>query len=245
MAYRERQMNVGQNERIISAAAGGALIGYGIAYALERSALAGAAMGVAGAMLVNRGVSGHCQLYQSLGINTRAHEGAASVRHGQGIKVVKSVSINRSPEELFHFWRNFENLPRFMTHLKSVTQLDDIRSHWIVKGPLGMTVEWDAELYNEIEPDFIAWRSLENADVNHAGSVHFRRVAGGAEVRVELNYEPPAGKVLGGFLASLLDEEPGRQTEEDLWRLKHLIESGEVPALESGNQIPAPLDIER
>src|SRR5262249_13537794 len=154
--------------------------------------------------LVCRGITGRSAVYKTLGINTanKGKSAVASVGHGQGIKVEKSVTINRPPAELYRFWRNFENLPRFMNHLESVKKMDDRRSHWVAKAPAGTRVEWDAEVYNEKEDELIAWRSLENADINHAGSVWFRQAPNGrgTEVKVVINYEPPGGK-LGASIA--------------------------------------------
>jgi len=140
-----------------------------------------------------------------------------------------SIAIDKSPEELFRFWRNFSNLPRFMNNLETVTELDGTRSHWVAKGPAGTRVEWDAEIYNEKENELIAWRSLENADVANAGSV--RCEAGpeghGTFVRVTMNYNPPFGKV-GETGAQLLGAEPAHLIKEDLRRLKQVMEAGEI-----------------
>lgn len=142
----------------------------------------------------------------------------------EGIKVEKSVIIRRSPEELYAFWRNFENLPRIMNHLQSVTMTHGKRSHWVAKGPAGTTVEWDAELINDKEYEMISWRSLEKADVDNTGSVYFIRMPDGAtEVRVMIQYDPPAGK-LGAAVARLFGEEPSQQIEEDLRRFKEVME---------------------
>ena len=178
-----------------------------------------------------RGVTGRSTVYRTLGINSanRGKSAVASVGHGQGIKVEKNITIDHPRAELYRYWRNFENLPRFMNHLKSVRKLDDRRSHWVVNAPAGKTVEWDAEVYNEKEDELIAWRSLENADVNHAGSVRFHEAPNGrgTEVKVEINYEPPGGK-LGAALAKLFGEEPEKQLEDDLPRFKQLMEAGEI-----------------
>lgn len=141
------------------------------------------------------------------------------------IHVEKSVTINRSPEELYSFWRNFENLPQFMNHLQSVKILDEKRSHWVTKAPLGNQVEWDAEITDEQENEFIEWRSLEGADVNNSGSVKFHdlRYEEGTEVKVTLDYNPPGG-IAGAVIATIFGESPERQLEEDLWRLKQEIE---------------------
>src|SRR5918912_1288426 len=140
-------VNVGQTERWASALAGGALAIYG----LTRRTWGGAVLALVGGTLIYRGSTGHCHMYEMLGVNTA--EGVdnplVSVPAGKGVKVEKSVTINRSPEELYRFWRNFENLPKFMNHLESVTTTGGGRSHWVAKAPAGSTVEWDAEVYNE------------------------------------------------------------------------------------------------
>ena len=133
--------------------------------------------------------------------------------------------VDGSPEDLFRFWRNFTNLPRFMDNLEAVTILDEDRSHWVAKGPAGTRVEWDATIHNEIEPELIAWRSLPGADVDQVGSVHFVPAGGGmTEVRVVLRYRPPAGK-RGNVVAKLFGEDPARQIADDLRRFKQVVEA--------------------
>jgi uncharacterized membrane protein len=145
------------------------------------------------------------------------------------IRVQKSITVNRSPEELYQFWHHFENLPRFMHHLQSVQVTEEKRSHWKSKAPAGMTVEWDAEIIADRPNELIAWRSLEGADVDNAGSVHFKPAPGGrgTEVRVEMQYIPPAG-VIGATIAKLFGEAPDQQVWDGLRRFKQLVEVGEV-----------------
>jgi uncharacterized membrane protein len=149
------------------------------------------------------------------------------------VHIETSIAIDRSPEELYAFWRDFTNLPVFMMNLESVTLLDSVRSHWIANGPLGKRVEWDAEVYNDKENELIAWRSLENADVLNAGSVRFE--AGpeghGTFVRVTVNYNPPAGAI-GASLAKFLGAEPQQLIKEDLRRLKQMMEAGEMATID-------------
>src|SRR5688572_7741144 len=116
---------------------------------------------------------------------------------GRGFKVERSITILKPAAVLFSFWRNLENLPRFMPHLESVTAIDDKKSMWVVKGPAGSTFEWEAEIIGEHENEMIAWRSLEGSDINTAGSVWFRPAPGarGTEVRVVLKYETKGGSV--------------------------------------------------
>lgn len=144
-----------------------------------------------------------------------------------------SIAIDRSPEELYAFWRDFKNLPLFMKNLESVIELDEQKSHWVVNGIGATRVEWDAEIYNEKENELIAWRSLENADVVNAGSVRFQKgpAGHGTYVRVTLNYNPPAGN-LGASVAKLLGAEPAQLIKEDLRRLKQMMEAGEIATID-------------
>jgi uncharacterized membrane protein len=146
------------------------------------------------------------------------------------VNVKKSIAINRSPEECYSFWRNFENFPRFMKHLEEVQVILGKQSHWKAKGPGGTSVEWDAEIISDEPNRELAWRSVEGADVDNAGVVHFERAPGGrgALVRVQLQYRPPGG-VAGAMIAKLFGEEPAQQIDEDLRRFKQLIETGEIP----------------
>ena len=145
-----------------------------------------------------------------------------------GIHVEEAVTVSRPPSEVFRFWRNFENLPRFMNHLRAVSQREAGISHWVARGPAGMNVEWDARIINEIDGRLLAWQSLEGSEVATAGSVNFRETPRGTEVRVHLQYNPPAGR-LGAAVARLLGEEPTVQIHDDLRRFKQLIETGEIP----------------
>jgi len=216
--------NVGTIGRWGSIIGGAALV----AYALKRRSLGGAALALVGGGLVYRGVSGYCQLYQALGINTAAADGGS-----HAIEVHKSITINKPPEELYRFWRHFENLPRFMTHIQSVQSTAQGRSHWVAKAPLGSTAEWDAEITEERDNELIAWQSLEGARIPNHGSVRFQPAPGGrgTEVRFTLAYAPPMGK-LGAAVAKLFGEEPKQQLDDDLRRFKCLMEAGEIPTVE-------------
>jgi uncharacterized membrane protein len=146
-----------------------------------------------------------------------------------GIHAKASCIVNATPEEVYQFWRNFENLPRFMRHVDSVTELGDGRSHWKVKGPAGAEVEWDATIVADVPNEVITWRTTENADVDHAGAVRFERAAGGRGTIVKVNIEyNPIGGVLGATVAKLFGEEPEQQLDDDLRRFKQVIEVGEV-----------------
>jgi uncharacterized membrane protein len=148
---------------------------------------------------------------------------------GKGIHVTQALTVNRPVEDVYRFWRDFQNLPRFMHHLESVQATGERRSHWKAKAPAGRTVEWDAEMVEDRPNDVIAWRSLKGADVDNAGSVRFAPAPGGrgTEVRVELRYNPPGGAI-GAAVAKLFGEEPEQQLRDDLRAFKQVLETGEV-----------------
>jgi len=152
-----------------------------------------------------------------------------STNGNKGVHAKASCVVNRSPEEVYSFWRNFENLPRFMKHLESVEDRGDGRSHWAAKGPAGSTVEWEATIIADVPGEVITWRSLEGSDVDHAGAVRFERAPGGRGtiVKVNIQYDPPAG-VIGATVAKLFGEEPEQQLDDDLRRFKQVLEVGEV-----------------
>jgi uncharacterized membrane protein len=184
-----------------------------------------------GGALLHRALTGHSPLYTRLRIST-AHgvrAPSASVPHGQGVKITYTLTVRQPPDRVYKFWRELDNLPRFMRHLESVTVLDERRSRWRVQGPADMSVSWDAEIINDVPGELIAWRSLEGAEVPNAGSVRFERGLGGHATRitVSLEYHPPAG-VLGSLVATALGANPQRQIEEDLQRFKELLET-DVP----------------
>ena len=221
----DARTNVSGPERLIALGAGGALLTSGL-FGRRFSPLAA----LSGGFLVYRAVTGNCPLYQFLGVSTSDATSPNSViAAGHGTRVEAAVLVQKSAREAYHFWRDFENLPRFMTHLLDVDTTTDGRSRWVVRGPFGLRVEWEVELVADRAGEVIAWRSLPGADVDTAGSVHFHELAAGrgTEVSVVLKYDPPAGKV-GTAIASLVGRSPKTQIQEDLRRFQQMIETGEV-----------------
>ena len=228
---RWRKGNVAGLERLGSVATGTIAIAYG----LSRRSRARAWLTAAGTTLVYRGVTGHCPVYSTLGVTTAGNEDTRSALAGdRGINVHEAVTLERQIDEVYAFWRRFENLPRFMTYLERVDDLGNGRTHWVAKGPLGTTVEWDAEIINEIENQVIGWRSLPGSDVTMAGSVNFDRVRNGRATRVlvRLQYAPTAGRA-GALVARWFGREPSQTIREDLRRFKQLLEAGEVPVAQA------------
>jgi uncharacterized membrane protein len=148
------------------------------------------------------------------------------------VKVESIITVNKTADTLYQFWRNPENLLRFMSHLAIVRRDNDRRSHWQMKSLAGITYEWDAAIINDKPNQLIAWRSLDGADLDHDGSVRFELLSGnrGTEVKVTMEYRPPAGKV-STAVAKLFGEEPGQVIEQDLRRFKQLMEAGEIASV--------------
>jgi uncharacterized membrane protein len=233
----QQSHNVAKPERIGSVALGAALIAYGLK---QRDAKGMLAAFVGGAF-VQRGATGHCPVYDALGVSTGEADAvlgkhrtdvtgaAATVNARKAVKVERSVTIARSRNELYTFWRDFANLPQFMEHLESVRVDSPTRSHWTAKALAGSSVEWEAEIVNDVPDQIIAWKSIGDADVANAGAVNFSDAPGGRGtiVKVTLDYEPPGGK-LGAIVARLFGEDPDRQVREDLRKFKQLMETGAI-----------------
>lgn len=225
-------INVTSPERIGSVAAGAGLLLYGV----SRKSFGGILLALLGGALIRRGATGHCELYQTLGVNSRQLNTESGVRGDKGIKVVKSVTVGRPPQEVYRYWRTLENLPRFMKHVESVRELDGRRSAWVVKGPVGHNVEWTAHIITDRENEMLSWESLPGAEVQNAGSVWFEPTGDGSstEVKVSLQYLPPAG-VIGATVAKFFGEAPEQQLEEDLGRFKTIIETGQAGVIAAGS----------
>ena len=226
---RSSQINIGAAERWLSVFAAGALAAYG----LRRRSPAGGAAAIAAAALLHRGATGHCNVYQALGVNRskgtgrfadRGSDTRARLGGRAGTIVDESITIRRPASDVYAFWRQLENLPGVFSHLASVTARPDGTSRWVAKGPAGMPVQWDARVINDIDNRLIAWQSLEGSMVATAGSVNFTDTGLNTFVHVRLQYDPPAGKV-GARLASWLGDDPASAIRDDLRRLKVRMET--------------------
>ena len=226
-------VNINDNERLISGAAGAVLTLLGI----SRRSIPGFILAGIGGSLLYRAATGHCHVYEALGIDTNEDnlaDGAPPEAYfNRAIQVCHSFTVNRTPWDLYEYWRKLENLPRILSYLESVTVIDEKRSHWVAKGPLDMRWEWDAEIINDEPNRLIAWRSLGNADVDNAGSVTFiPGVEGrGTEVKVVIDYIPTGGR-FGQVIAKALGRDPSAEIREGLRDFKRFMETGEVPTTE-------------
>ena len=218
---RGRAVNVGDRERMASAIAGGALTVYG----LRRGSLGGLALAAVGAVLGYRGLTGHCQLYEKLGID------AGGARHNVGnlgVKIEREIVVNAAADRLYSLWRNFQNLPRILSHVERVDVLSPTRSRWTLAAPV--SISWEAELINDKLNELIAWRSVDSQWVEHAGSVTFQPMGDrSTRVHVSLQYDPPGGQI-GHAVASLFAEDAGSKVEQDLANFKRAVEEGRLAA---------------
>jgi len=181
---------------------------------------------------------GDAPLYTAKHPNPSGMGGALSPQHGD-VLVGRSVTIDRPREELYAFWRDFKNLPRFMHNIHSVTTQDGRRSHWVIEAPAGKTVEWDSAITQDEPGRAIGWESLDGASVRNSGRVEFMDSPDGrgTVVRVTLTYDPPAGAV-GKLIAKLFQKEPKIQARQDLRRFKQLMETGEVSTAQPPDAAP-------
>lgn len=228
---REHYRTLTDAEHYVALSLGAALLFLGV----TRRAPYGACLAVAAVPLLYRGLTGRWpaplpRLRQSG--DTRLELGGP-----KGVHVRESIRLEVPIGEVYRFWRQLSNLPRFMSHLQGVTETGDRTSHWVAAGPAGMSIEWDAEIINDMENDVVAWRSLPGSEVASAGSVSFKEVRGGrsTEVAVHLQYAPPAGKA-GVALAALFGREPSQTIREDLRHLKQWLEAGEIARVRADQQ---------
>lgn len=224
---RVSRINMSATERGLLVAGAAALATTAV---LRRGIAARVLLATAAGALVFKGVSGHSTTYRLLGIRP-VHRGHH--REQGTLYVTHTLTIGRPPEELYALWRDFSALPKLFSHLEEVRVLDERRSHWKARGPMGASLEWDAEITLDLPNQELRWQSLPGADVPNRGIVRFERAPAdrGTALRVQMIYDPPAGK-LGAVVARIFGEEPQAQLREDLRRLKQRLETGEIATTE-------------
>jgi uncharacterized membrane protein len=186
-------------------------------YGLKRRSWTGTVLAGLGALLAYRGVVGYSRVYRRIGIE----------RPDEPIDIARTVTVNRSPQEVYAFWRELRNLPRFMPHVRAVIEQGPTLSHWIANVPMaGRTVEWDSEIIEDRPGELIRWKTLPGGSLTHDGVVRFTHAPGGrgTEVHLHMRYEPPIGAAIGALLYPFNKE----IVAEELRRLKRLLEAGEI-----------------
>lgn len=219
---RRNRRNVGTAERIISA-------GFGLMSLRnvgKRSGLGKLMSATTGGMLLARGLTGHSMLYDRLGVSS------AELEEGAGINIDAGVTIKRPRQEVYEFWRDPANLSLVMDHIESVQDVGNGITHWRVRGPNNMPVEWDARVINDEPGYLIAWASVPDSAIAHAGSVHFNDAGDkGTEVLVRMRYTPERSAYAFAF-AKVLNPVTEAEVAEDLRRLKHAMETGSAISAE-------------
>ena len=215
--------------RLVTGIGGGGLLLWGLA----RRGLVGTGLGLAGLGLLGRSITNQ-PLRGWLGIGTE----------GQGYTVQKTVTVNAPIEQVYAFWSRPENFPRFMRHIREVRNLGGGRSHWVVSGPAGIPVEWDAVTTRTVKNELISWRSVPGSTVAHTGTIHLQpNPDGSTRLHIQMCYHPPAG-VVGHAVATLFGADPKHEMDDDLARMTLLIQREAQGATASGaaakNEVNAP-----
>lgn len=207
------QDNWSPSARLISGGLGAALAVCG----MRSGGVLGLASSLAGGALLLRAASNR-DLKSLFGVGAQR----------RAIEVEKTIHIEAPPAEVFSFWSNYRNFPRFMSRVRELKQLDERRSHWVVAGPAGIPVSWTAEVTRLVPERLIEWRADGESAVRHWGAVHFEADRGGTRIQVQLHYIPPAG-LIGHALAALVGADPKSDLDADLLRMKSMIETGRTP----------------
>jgi uncharacterized membrane protein len=235
-------VNVGGFERGASITVGTALLALALAQRRKRGSFT---FGLLGAYLAWRGMTGHCAVYEALDTGTAEDEGDERLDAGghDDVSIEAAATIARPPDEVYAFCRRLENLPRFMAFLESVEPIDEARSRWRARTRTGEALAWEAEILEDIPGELMAWRSHPGGVVQHTGAFRFRPAPGGrgTEVRLDVEFDPP-GSAIGRSIAVLFGSATEYLVEEDLRRLKQLLEAGETATTRGQPQgAPAPV----
>jgi uncharacterized membrane protein len=211
--------NVGTKERWLSLAGGGAAVAGGV----RRGGAGGTALAALGSYLLFRGMTGHCLLYARLHVST-TRPGETGLWGQNLVHVRTKVTVQRPREMVYRYWRNLENLPTFMRHIREV-RVDGNRSHWVARTPLGLRLQWNSQIIQDTPNERLVWRSIAGSDVDTRGEVRFRpTIDGGTEVDVDMYYRPPGGAITR-TLAKLLGGISEKMVRGDIERLKETLES--------------------
>ncbi|HEX8907519.1 MAG TPA: SRPBCC family protein [Longimicrobiaceae bacterium] len=239
-----QQVNVGRNERIASVV-GGAGLGL---LAARQKGIGGALLGLAGAWLIARGASGHCFVYDAMDVDTSDEPSPSrgpitAAENEPGVSVNASITVNRTPDEAYAAWRDFEQAPRYMDRITRVEILDPTRSRWTATGPMGRSWTWESQVVEDVAGELIAWESLPGAELPNRGWVQFLPAGGDGrqtEVRYFVEFDPPGG-IIGDAIASVFHDAPKEMIRGDLRRFRQMVESAETTtatAQSSGEETP-------
>lgn len=209
------KVNVSTLERILMVAGGSYLLYRGLS-GKNKSA----AQSIAGTTMLARGITGYCPMYDAAK--------NSNFMKSSNVNIRTSVQINLPVHEVYDFWRNLENLPRFMKHLESVEEKSSVTSHWTAKGPAGIgSISWDANILMDEPGQMLSWHSLPGSTINNAGKVLFKENGmGGTELDVTISYHAPLG-VAGETAAKWLNPYFEKMVKDDIQSLKAFLETGQ------------------
>jgi uncharacterized membrane protein len=223
------EVNVGAAERGVSVTLGAALLAFAAA---RRRPFSSLLLAAAGTWLAHRGITGRCAVYDQLDMGTAVDDDEERLDAGahDDLSVEVAITIGRPAAEVYAFWRRLENFPLFMKSILSATERGGGRSSWMARGPAGEIWEWEAEILEDRPGELLVWRSLPGSEVHHHGAVRFQEgpAGRGTEIRVGIEFVPPGG-IAGHLVARLARRIPEHRVEEDLRRLKQMLEAGETP----------------
>lgn len=233
------EVNVGRNERLASVLGGAGLALLGA----RQKGVTGGLMGLAGAWLIARGASGHCFVYDAIGVDTADRawdpDERVALEDEPGVSVNASITVDRPPEEVYATWRDFAQAPRYMDRITRVDILDPTRSRWTATGPMGRSWTWESEVVEDSVGELIAWESLPGAELPNRGWVQFHPAGSDGrqtEVRYFVEFDPPGG-IIGDAIASVFHDAPKEMIRGDLRRFRQMVEAGQIEA--SAATLPA------
>ncbi len=207
-------INVDDKERIISAAAGTAL--YVLSVSRKKSWL-NKLIRYGGLYLLYRGISGNCPVRATINEDN-------IVQHASAINIRITMSVNAPRKFVYDAWRNLENLPHFLKHIKKIDVIDDIHSHWVFKTPGKIpSIKWDAEIIDQEDARELSWRSLPGSMVETIGKINFADTLNGTQLSILISYRPPAG-FIGSSIANLFNPALKRIVQDDILKFKKYIE---------------------
>lgn len=213
-AFEWNQTHWSPPARLLAGLAGGALMGA----CLKRRDAFGVMIGTAGFGLLT------CSLANQPLTNL-----IGAGPDGNAIEVKKTLNLHAPIGQVFEFWNDYRNFPRFLSNVREVTPLDGHgRSHWTVAGPAGVPIEWTAEVTRFVRNEVLAWRTAPDSTLHNEGEIHFEPTNGGTRIHIRLRYHPPGG-ALGHALARLFGADPKSEMDADLVRMKTLLETGHAP----------------
>lgn len=210
------EANVSKLERIVMVAAGSYLL-----YKALSGKKKNIPKTIVGGTMLARGISGYCPAYDMVDI------GGGGKMKSSNVNIRTTIVIDKPINEVYDFWRKLENLPKFMKHLESVTETDNINSEWVAKGPAGIgKLSWTAQILMDERGKLLSWHSLPGSTVDNAGKVYFRESGNGTELDITISYHAPLG-VAGEAAAKLLNPWFEKMVVSDMENLKSYLETGE------------------